>query len=181
MTAALGSIAANGLAACMLAFGVHKRRSNELTASIPLAVVEVVPDQQLALPAPMPMPAPAPVTRPVARKPKPIQERPQTTPSSNVNAVTAPTLEPNVAKTGDVMEFAVAQLYPDARGTVLLTIAHSAYRNWCSATGCQPVDPGMFADDFAKIVRTLKLTAQMSPQGLVIRGVTIPDVKSNAA
>jgi hypothetical protein len=136
----------------------------------------------LALPAPVPMPDPIALTRPVARKPKPIQQRPQTTPSPTANAVTAQTPEMDtVAKTGDVMAFAVAQLYPDARGTVLLTIAHSAYRNWCSATGCQPVDPGVFADDFAKIVRTLKLTTQMSPQGLVIRGVTIPDVKSNAA
>jgi hypothetical protein len=181
VTAALGSIAANGLAACMLAFGVHRRRSIDPAASlppIPLAIVEVVPDDQRALPAPVSVAAAVAPARPVQRKPKPIQDRPRNenvrndTPSSNADQVT---------KTGDVMAFAVAKLYPDARGTVLLTIAHAAYRNWCMATGCQPVDPGVFADDFAKIVRTLKLTAHMSPQGLIIRGATIPDVKSNAA
>jgi hypothetical protein len=209
MTAALGSIAANGLAACMLAFGVHKRRSVEvappasmpsMTATIeasPIAVDDLPP--RLALPQPPIAPQitpPITVARPAPRRAKsalmtvePIAE----TTTAPVQSAISPPAAANLSdgktqaatpKIGEVMAFAAAQLYPDMRGTVLLTTAHNAYRDWCATVGYQPVDPGVFADEFAKIVRKLKLSAHMSPQGLIIRGASIPaaiNAKSNAA
>jgi hypothetical protein len=137
VTAALGSIAANGLAACMLAFGVHKRRSphgavpnDQRSLHIPLLPVNAGSEASLALSAPIAdrkaepvaassVQAPRSAARTVAPKAKPQ------TPASPAgmaapSAVTPPADDKSV-KTGDVMAFAVAQLYPDARGTVLLT------------------------------------------------------------
>jgi hypothetical protein len=245
VTAALGSIAANGLAACMLAFGVHRRRLPAFAPAIPLAAVAIPremprPAPQLQAPASEPanerrhdivndeQPAPqlllaavpsrarrvrpvaeptaseAPVGAPaVANDVAPAAASTVAAPAANdgdvatdsdmsvridaahagrgARAAKAGTGMPKAQKTGDVMAFAVAQLYPDVRGTILLTTAHSAYRQWCGMSGYQPVEPGEFADEFAQIVRKLKLTAQMSPQGLVIRGAMIPQIKSSAA
>ena len=82
---------------------------------------------------------------------------------------------------GGVMAFAAARLYPDPRGTIILTIAHGAYRQWCATAGFQPLDPGQFADEFAQIVKKLKLTAHMGQHGLIIRGASIPQARSDAA
>lgn len=154
LTAALGSIAANGLGGLLLAFAGHGQHQRPLLH--------------------WPMPAPEPLPQTASTSVAPMQ-------LTGPKIGTTPVDPPREHASGPVSAFAVASLYPVADSAVPLADVYKAYREWCADSGRLPLDPGTFADEFAGLVKRLRLGVQMSDTGPLILGASVVRPKSTSA
>jgi hypothetical protein len=125
LAAALGSIAANGLGCCLLAFGAHGR------GHAPANAAPVVKSMQ--------QPEPIIEMEPVKEAPPPVVN---TAPPARLQLV---------GPTASVSKFVVHSLEPDRRGRVEITDLYRAYRTWARDNGQAPLAPAEFGERLATI------------------------------
>lgn len=155
IVAILHSLLMNGGSAVVLAFGAHSAAAHRKPGSAAVGT-------HVAAISRAPVVDVEPIATPL---------RPSAQPLSKV----AP--PPASQVTGSVHQFAAAVLHPKPKGRLKLAEAHTAYVRWCRNAGCQPLEPGDFADEFARIVRSLALPVQNSKSGPVILGAMVVPIQ----
>jgi hypothetical protein len=90
-------------------------------------------------------------------------------------------LEPTEADVGTAKDFAVANLWPQAHGSVTLAEAYRGYCQWCESEGVRSMPALRFAEDFAEIVRGLGLTIREKGDMIEIVGARFAETRLIAA
>jgi hypothetical protein len=147
VTATLGSIAANGLAACLLAFGVHKRQTQAILGSPSPVVTALVPKLEPADPI---------AETPPRSKTEPMQ--PQPVLSAPTPKVRQP--KPQVIERNHAARFAVEALKADPNGSIHFTELFATYKAWCASTGQQMLPEHTVGRELAMLFLSTGLTVK---------------------
>jgi len=145
IAAVLGSIGANGLAACLLAFGSH---------------------------SPSMRPAKKPVeVLPALARVKRMTSKDQRGKGASVADVLAPARDAR----GHAAKFGVDCLRPDPHAELPITRLHDRYRRWCDENRYRRLPPAKIASELKDLFNEVGLKIEERGKNLVICGLALAD------
>ena len=145
--AAVGSIAINGLAACLLAFGAHGHRHRQTASPSPIDRTQPVHDL-------LPVPEPTPKS-----KPRSFQKRQTALPAPQAENTSEPSGQDAVA--AQAARFALASIMPAPAGHAYLDDIMAAYRHWCATEGVTRHESRVISEALTTLFKKARLTGKI--------------------
>ena len=149
--AAMGSIAINGLAACLLAFGAHGQRHRPTASPGPIDRTQPVHD---LLPVPEPEPTPK-------SKPRSFQKRQTALPAPQAEKTSEPPGLKEDSVAAQAARFALASIMPAPGGHAYLDDIMAAYRHWCETEGVTRHEPRVISEALTTLFKSARLTGKI--------------------